>query len=328
MPVRKVTDEQLHDALQETNSPTALAAQFGISMRAIQTRLRKLGVPPLDNHAQARKPPVYRAKPEGRLDVNITDGSVIIGSDCHYWPGMVSTAHRAFVRTICELRPKVVIMNGDVFDGASASRHPRLGWAEKPPSVRDELRAVEERLAEIKAACPPGCITIWTRGNHCMRFEMMLAANVPQYEGVQGFSLSDHFPEWKHCMAVWLGEKCVVKHRLAGGVHATYNNTLRSGVTLVTGHLHRLQTTTFSDYNGTRWGVDTGTMADPYGPQFAGYTELGPVNWASGFAVLTFADGELLYPELAHVVDEGKFSFRGQVIDLGDQSAMHKAKKA
>jgi hypothetical protein len=29
-------------------------------------------------------------------------------------------------------------------------------------------------------------------------------------------------------------------------------------------------------------------MADPYGPQFANYTELSPLNWRSGFILLTF----------------------------------------
>lgn len=56
-------------------------------------------------------------------------------------------------------------------------------------------------------------------------------------------------------------------------------------------------------------------MADPYGPQF-GHTELSPVNWASGFAVLTVRGGRLLYPELAHVVDEGRVAFRGELLSV------------
>jgi hypothetical protein len=58
--------------------------------------------------------------------------------------------------------------------------------------------------------------------------------------------------------------------------------------------------------------VDTGTLAEPYGPQF-GYTEANPVNWCSGFAVLTYKDGKLLPPELCEVI-EGKAYFRGEQI--------------
>jgi hypothetical protein len=51
-------------------------------------------------------------------------------------------------------------------------------------------------------------------------------------------------------------------------------------------------------------------MADVGGPQFT-YVEAGPLNWASGFAVLTFRDGRLLPPELV-VVDGGTAWFRGE----------------
>jgi hypothetical protein len=148
-----------------------------------------------------------------------------------------------------------------------------------------------------------------------MRFETALSAQSPQYEGVQGFSLSHHFPAWKHCMALFVNESTVIKHRYRGGIHATRNNTLQAGMTTVTGHLHSLKVTPLTDYNGTRYGVDTGTMADPYGDQFA-YSELNPVDWRSGFAVITFRRGRLLWPELAHVVDEGQVEFRGQVIEV------------
>lgn len=64
--------------------------------------------------------------------------------------------------------------------------------------------------------------------------------------------------------------------------------------------------------------MDTGTLADPSGPQFVDYLEDAPTNWRSGFAVLTFKDGRLLWPELVHKYDDGKIEFRGQVVDVGD----------
>ena len=89
---------------------------------------------------------------------------------------------------------------------------------------------------------------------------------------------------------------------------------MQSGKTVVTGHLHSLKTTPWSDYNGTRYGVDTGTLAAPYGPQF-GYQEDNPRNHRSGFAVLTFDKCRLLWPELVHVIDEtaGEVEWRGKV---------------
>ena len=104
-------------------------------------------------------------------------------------------------------------------------------------------------------------------------------------------------------------------HRWKGGVHATHNNTAGSGKSMVTGHLHSLKVTPYSDYNGTRYGVDTGTMAHPWGPQFQ-YAMDTPRNWRSGFAALTFVDGRLMWPEVFHVIDEGMIEFRGKIYEV------------
>jgi hypothetical protein len=106
-----------------------------------------------------------------------------------------------------------------------------------------------------------------------------------------------------------------VKHRYKGGVHATHNNTASSGKSIVTGHLHSLKVTPYADYNGNRFGVDTGTLAEPNGPQFE-YGEENPQNHRSGFAILTLENGKLLWPELVHKWDHGRVEFRGEIIDV------------
>jgi hypothetical protein len=128
--------------------------------------------------------------------------------------------------------------------------------------------------------------------------------------------LRDHFPDWEPCWAVWINEGTVIKHRFKGGIHATHNNAIWSGKNIVTGHLHSLKVTPFSDYNGVRYGIDTGTLAEPYGPQFKDYTEEGPLNWRSGFAVLTFVDGKLILPELVTTHGPDSIEFRGRVIKV------------
>jgi hypothetical protein len=73
-----------------------------------------------------------------------------------------------------------------------------------------------------------------------------------------------------------------------------------------------------TDRNGTRYGVDTGCLADPSEEAFIDYTEAGPLNWRSGFAVLKFVDGDLLPPELVTVYDKkpGHVVFRGELIKV------------
>jgi hypothetical protein len=250
-----------------------------------------------------------------RICLDIDDGVALVGGDGHYWPGPATTAHRAFVRFCKIKKPQVVVMNGDAFDGASISRHPPIGW-ENRPSVIDEIEAVQERLGEIEKAAFKAR-KIWTLGNHDGRFETRLATVAPEYARVHGFHLKDHFPNWEATWSCWINDDVVVKHRGSkGGVHATHNNTLAAGKTMVTNHLHSPKVTPFSDYNGTRYGVDTGCLADPNGPQFVDYSEDNPKNHRSGFAVLTFISGKLMQPELVLVWDEDHVQFRGELIKV------------
>jgi hypothetical protein len=90
-----------------------------------------------------------------------------------------------------------------------------------------------------------------------------------------------------------------------------------SGTNIVTGHLHSSKTTPYTNYRGTLFGVDCGTLANPEGPQFL-YQESNPLDWRSGFVVLRFYNGKLLWPDHANVIDEerGLMSFRGDVMEV------------
>ena len=246
-----------------------------------------------------------------RIDVEIEDGVILVGSDAHYWPGDPSTAHRAFVKFCKNLKPTVVVMNGDVMDGARISRFPPIGW-ESAPTVAEEVGAAQRRMREITDATP-NTSHIWPLGNHDGRFETRLATVAPEFAGVHGVHLKDHFPDWIPCWSVFINDDVVVKHRYKGGDHATWNNVIKAGRTMVTGHLHSLQVRPFSDYNGTRWGVDTGSLADSYGKQFTDYTEDNPKNHRSGFVVLTFSGKKLLDPETVRVWDKDHVVFRGRL---------------
>jgi hypothetical protein len=210
----------------------------------------------------------------------------------------------------------MVVMNGDVFDGASISRHPVSGW-ESIPNVKQELETCQERLNEVESAAK-GSALHWTWGNHDTRFNARLAAQVGDtWRGVEGMNLTDHFPLWKFSTSIMVNDNTMVKHRYHNGIHAIYNNALKSGASIVTGHLHSLKVTPWTDYNGTRYGVDTGSLADVNGDQFE-YSEDNPKNHRSGFAVLTFYEGKLLPPELCEVLDEdeGLVVFRGEVLKV------------
>ena len=310
----KADDKQFIDTWMELQSGTQVAARLGMSVRAALSRRRKIEAQykillPVDD---VRSPTYHRVHHSPRAEMVIENGTIIVASDAHYWPAEISAAHLALVELCKKLKPKLVVMNGDLFDGASVSRHPRIAW-EGRPTVAQEIDTVSARLDEIKAAAK-GAKRWWCMGNHDMRFESRLANTVPEFQGVAGFNLADHFPDWNFSMSLFINGSLMIKHRWRSGVHATWNNTLNSGVNMCTGHLHRLQATILTDYGGTRWGVDCGTLADPR-HEHMDYAEDNPLNHCSGFAVLTIKDGQLLHPEFCHVIDDVPY-FRGEEVAI------------
>lgn len=309
----KHSDEVVSEAIQRYGIDHA-AHKLGMNRRSLQRRRRTIEreyetlITPPGEQAPAR---AARAEVEAP-----TDGYIFVGSDAHYWPGLVTTSHKAFVKLAKKLKPKIVVMNGDVIIGATISRHQPIGW-ETMPTVKEELDAARVRLDEIVKACP-GARLYWPLGNHDARFETRLAAVAPEYAEVFGVHLKDHFPAWGPCWSVAVGgEKgLIIKHRFKGGIHATHNNTLWAGRTIVTGHLHSQKVTPFTDYNGTRWGVDTGCMAEPLNEQFTGYTEDNPLNWREGFAIFRYKSGALLQPQLVRVMKPGLVDYAGDTFTV------------
>ena len=317
MPSPRCTDAEFVELWRTHKSARTVAEALKMGLRDVHARRRRVEQR-LNVRLEADSPQaehykhLHPVEHNARRHVEVRDGVVLVFSDAHFWPGVRTTAFRALLQFCRDLKPRAVICNGDAFDGASISRFPRIGWDSKP-TVIEELRACRDSLHLIEDAAK-GSRLIWPLGNHDSRFENRLAMNAPEYEGVQGFSLKDHFPQWEPCWSAWINGETVVKHRYKGGIHATYNNTVHSGKNIITGHLHSLRVTAFDDYNGTRFGVDTGTLADTTGPQFVDYLEDSPVNWRSGFVVLTFHKGQLLWPEVVHVVGPGEISFRGKIM--------------
>lgn len=250
-----------------------------------------------------------------RAQLDCKAGVVLVGSDFHIWPGSESVALRAFKKLAKDLKPAAVILNGDVLDFPKISRHPPIGW-ESTPSPIEEIEAAQDHLNDIVQAVPRNCRKLWTLGNHDARFETRLATVASEYRNIKGIHLSDHFPLWEKGWSVWINNEVVCKHRWKGGVHATHNNTVGAGKTMVTGHLHSQKVTPYTDYNGTRYGIDTGCVADVDHKAFTDYTEDGPKNWVSGFAVLKFRDGRLMQPELCSVWDSKSVQFRGEIIKV------------
>lgn len=298
MPTKRVSDRVLLETLkayEAYNRNNNLAADsVGIPRTTFQHRL---------DLAQKAFPDLNTEKwlyPR-MIHVNAPSTTWVIGSDIHIWSGDPPPIFQAFLKVA--KKADGIILNGDVIDGARISRH-GIGRGSKAPKVAEEIRTAQRWLKML----PRAKHRLWTVGNHDIRLDNYIAANANEIDEVTT-SLRDLFPEWNMAYAFEVNGT-EIRHRFRSGIHGGYNNALHSGVNIVTGHTHQLQVTAVRDRRGTRWGVETGCMAPPDGPQFE-YTEGAPTRAQQGFVVLTFDEnGEMYPPELCEMIN-GHPIFRG-----------------
>jgi len=236
--------------------------------------------------------------------INAPNSRWIVGSDLHVWTGEPTLIYKAFCAVAKKLKVDGIILNGDIIDGARVSRHPAIRGS-SAPKIDVEIETAKKWLKLL----PHAKHKLWAMGNHDLRIDNYIAANANELSDYI-LSLSEHFRDYTFSFAFELNNTLEVRHRFRGGIHGAWNNTLHSGMNIATGHTHQLQVTAMRDRNGSRWGIETGTLADPFGPQFE-YSEGSPSRSQMGFAVITFGEnGEMFPPELCEMVG-GRPIFRG-----------------
>ena len=310
------TDQEFISTWQRLGSPAAVARELGVSVRNVFDRRnriqRRYQIELATTHDARFQVQTRIALPhDGVRSLAELSGHVIVFSDAHFYPGEKSIGFNALIALIKALKPKLIVANGDILDGATIHSHGPEGW-HQPPTLKQELEAVVDSMDKIRKAAK-GALIHRTVGNHDIRFDRRLASAVPEYRGIQGTTLKDHLPEWTVSWSLMVNGNTMIKHRINGGIHSGYNNTLKGGISTVTGHTHLLAVSPWADYGGRRYGVSTGMLADPSDTQFR-YAEDNPRPWCQGFAVLTYDDeGRLLPPELCEVIN-GSAYFRGEVV--------------
>ena len=311
-----LTDEEFIKEWQRIGSPLTFAKVHAMSERAVYNRRRsieqrlRIQLPSFNDKRGNDFKKTEQTVGNTRRGMDIEKGRVIVFSDAHFWPDHTTTAFKALLEMIKEFKPTAVVCNGDALDGASISRFPRMDWS-KLPTVKEELEACQYYLGEIEAVSK-GAKLFWPLGNHDARLEANIVEHLPAFEGVKGTTLKEYFPMWSPCWSFWVNEDTCIKHRWKGGFSAGRSNALNSGVNMITGHTHHLSVMPVNDYNGVRWGVQTGTLCDPNGLQF-NYVEDSPKDWNSGFVMLSFDRSKLLQPEMIRVWGEDEVEFRGKI---------------
>jgi predicted MPP superfamily phosphohydrolase len=226
------------------------------------------------------------------------DYTILIGSDKHNEPSSTPQAFLAFLHLAEDIKPDVIVINGDWFDFSAIGRWHRIGWQDQP-DVYDELESGVACLNEVKKASPKSK-RFFNLGNHDMRFDGKLANIVPELEGVKGAHLEDYLTDWNINLSVVFNDILIVKHRWHSGIHSSYNDVAKGGKNIATGHDHKLNIRPWTDYSGTRYGIKTGTLSDLWDETFV-YTENNASDWQPGCAMIQVCR-DIIIPETCPMV--------------------------
>ena len=250
--------------------------------------------------------------------------TIVSFSDCHWWPDQPKTdAHKILLKIIKDIKPHAVGCRGDMMDCAKLSRFPNLAHAELP-STEDEVVTVMGFMSEIakvaKKARPNVDLEI-NVGNH-ERLEIQEANMQPkENEVLQGIlaglgasektSMDILFPDWHISNSTIINDTFMWKHKPhKGGIGGARASTLNAGISTGNGHTHRLGVAALTDFEGTRFGVECGTLSDLFSDQF-NYCEDSVRNWQSGFMVHYFY-GKRAEHVTVNVID-GMAIFNGKI---------------
>src|SRR5689334_18034485 len=112
MPSPKLSDEVFE---REWNliGASGISKKYGILENGVYHRRRRL-------EARLGRPLISPTKQDiqypGRVNLELRNGTALVGSDFHIWPGEESTCLRAFKKFVDDIKPNIVVLNGDVMD--------------------------------------------------------------------------------------------------------------------------------------------------------------------------------------------------------------------
>lgn len=244
-----------------------------------------------------------------RRGFKVRDGVVVIASDGHWLPDHRSTGLDALITVIKDLKPELVVLNGDMLDGGTISRWDPTRGHHKRFSLREELDCLKANTETIQKAAGKAFLA-YTLGNHDLRLSRYIAVHAPEALELPHTRLEDWIPKWPLSWTVEVNpgtaSMTVIRHRNQSGM--LHLQAVKAGCHYVHGHLHRLNVHDVASFQGPRYSVDTGSLADPESDAFD-YAEGNP-DHAQGFAVLTYCDGALMPPELVRIFGDRAW-FRG-----------------
>lgn len=174
----------------------------------------------------------------------ISQSRVLIISDLHF-PYQNNEAIEVAINYGVEKDVNCVLINGDLFDFATISRHEK-DWKFRP--AKEEIEAVNQFFDYLKDRLPKARI-VFKEGNHDERFNKWMYHKAPEFLGIEEFTLAGYLKLAEKGIEyvtdkrpVKLGKLTVLHgHELngSGGVNPARATFLKTIDNVLIGHCHR-----------------------------------------------------------------------------------------
>jgi hypothetical protein len=109
---KKINDGDFLLLWEKYHSASRVAQATGLTVRHVfrlrKELERKMGVNlRADANIPSQRENFFYRNHMARSDLTLTSGTIFVASDCHYHPGVESTAHLAFVKLIKKYKPEI-----------------------------------------------------------------------------------------------------------------------------------------------------------------------------------------------------------------------------
>lgn len=278
------SDASIRQGLASGKGKRTVARELGVT----EWRVRCIARSMVTEAVLGRKEDEIRLRPVKRA--RIAQDRAVILSDIHI-PHHDPRALAVALAALADLKPTVIVLNGDIVDEAPTGAYP------KDPreiiTLEDEFAETRAFLAAVRKLAPKAAVH-FTMGNHEDRLERYLTRQAPELASLGQLSLCALLDMKQHRVQFVNAGDCVTfgPFEISHGevVRKGSGNSIRvhmqnRGGSSVMSHIHRLGIIMRTDRYGTHYGVENGCLCglEP------GYIK--HPDWQQGFTQIDLANG-------------------------------------
>jgi len=233
--------------------------------------------------------------------------TALIIPDCHI-PYHDRRAYELMLQVAQDQEIDEIVILGDYADFYGVNAHGISPSVEK--KLMQEVEEVIGHLEELNELFPKAK-KVFIQGNHEYRLERYLKNKAPELFGLVdtrkilnlkelGFNYVPYTPNQKYQV---MGSKLMARHEpIGGGVHAAHSTVVKSGCSVIFGHIHRIQESQVVMMNDDNHrGISCGWLGDK-DHEAVSYVK-SHHQWSLGFSLVKMLPNKNFFATTVQIID-------------------------